>query len=112
MTHFAHVKNGIVDQVIVAEQDFINTLDDSKEWFQTSYNTHGNINKRTNKPIRKNYAGIGYTYDKIKDAFIPPKPFDSWLLNENKCLWEPPIPKPTDLNYYEWNENLIKWELV
>jgi hypothetical protein len=112
MTHFAHVVNGKVINVIVAEQWFINLQENKEQWIQTSYNTHGGINNREGgTPLRKNYAGINYTYDKVKDAFIPPQNFPSWTLNENTCLWEPPIPYPSSTeNIYKWNENLQIWE--
>jgi len=83
MSHFAKIENGFVTAVIVAEQDFINTLPDSANWVQTSYNTHGGVHTNGGTPLRKNYAGIGYTYDRQRDAFIPPKPFASWVLNED-----------------------------
>jgi hypothetical protein len=123
MAHFAKVLNGIVTQVIVAEPKFFNTFIDSTpgKWIQTSYNTRGGIHYQTNlntpsedqsKALRKNYAGVGYTYDEIKDAFIPPKPFNSWLLNETTCRWESPIPYPNDDKSYKWNEDNQTWELV
>ena len=105
MSHFAKIdSNNIVTEVIVAEQDFINSgaVGDSFLWIQTSYN--GNF--------RKNYAGIGYTYDKTRDAFIPPKPYPSWTLNEDTCLWEAPVPYPNDGNMYEWNETDQQWDEV
>ena len=91
MSHFAKVVSGIVTQVIVAEPEFFETFVDSSpgEWIQTSYNTHGGQHPE-GRPLRKNYAGIGYTYDRERDAFIPPKPDDSWVLNEETCLWEEP----------------------
>jgi len=95
MTHFAEVIDGIVTKVIVAEQDFIDGLPNKEQWIQTSYNNN----------IRKNYAGIGYSYDEARDAFIPPKPFDSWILNEETCNWEAPTPYPDDGQIYSWNEN-------
>ena len=114
MAHFAKVVNGIVTKVIVAEQDFIKTYSDGEagEWVQTSYNTIGG--KHTNKgtPLRKNFAGIGFTYDHTKDAFIPPKPFDSWTLNEDTFLWEPPSPYPDDKKYYEWDEGAKGWQEI
>ena len=94
MTHFAEVIDGIVTRVIVAEQDFIDGLPNKEQWIQTSYNNN----------IRKNYAGVGYSYDEVRDAFIPPKPFDSWTLNEETCNWEAPIPYPDDGQIYSWNE--------
>ena len=91
MGHHAKVLNGIVTQVIVAEPEFFDTFVDTSpgEWIQTSYNTHGGQHPE-GRPLRKNYAGIGFTYDRERDAFIPPKPDDSWVLNEETCLWEEP----------------------
>ncbi len=110
MSHFAKVENGIVTQVIVAEQDFIDTQEGT--WVQTSYNTRGGVHysPETGGPdggvaLRKNYAGIGYTYDAERDAFIPPQPFPSWLLNEDSCLWEAPVPRPNDGEMYYWKED-------
>jgi hypothetical protein len=77
-------------------------------WVQTSYNTRGNQHPE-GRPLRKNYAGVGYTYDAQRDAFIPPKPFASWLLNENTCLWEAPVPFPRDDKYYSWDETQQNW---
>ena len=113
MAHFAKVLNGIVQQVIVAEPEFFNTFVDTSpgEWIQTSYNTHGGQHPE-GRPLRKNYAGIGYTYDRERDAFIPPKPFPSWLLNEETCLWDSPIPYPTDDKIYKWDEELKNWTEV
>jgi hypothetical protein len=107
MSHFAEIVDGVVTQVIVAEQDFIDTLDG--EWVQTSYNTEAGLHKLGGTPLRKNYAGIGYTYDRKRDAFIPPKPFDSWLLNEDTCFWEAPIPMPTDAKNYKWDNITNNW---
>lgn len=92
MSHFAKVVDGIVAQVIVAEPEFFNTFVDSSpgEWVQTSYNTYGGVHRNGGIPLRKNYAGIGYTYDRVRDAFIPPKPEGDWVLNEDTCLWEQP----------------------
>ncbi len=109
MSHFARVTaQGIVEQVIVAEQDFINTLSDKTSWIQTSYNTRGGQHPE-GRPLRKNYAGIGYSYDSVRDAFIPPKPYVSWVLNENTCLWDAPTPYPTDGKTYNWDENTQQW---
>ena len=109
MSHFARVTaQGIVEQVIVAEQDFIDTLPDRTSWIQTSYNTYGGQHPE-GRPIRKNYAGIGYTYDSVRDAFIPPKPYASWVMNENTCLWDAPTPYPTDGKTYNWDENTQQW---
>ena len=108
MAHFAKVENGIVTQVIVAEQDFIDTLDDATSWVQTSYNTHGGQHPE-GRPLRKNYAGIGFTYDAQRDAFIPPKPYNSWLLDEESCLWNAPVPKPNNSELYFWDEESLSW---
>ena len=107
MAHFAKInQQRVVTQVIVAEEDFIDTLPGT--WIQTSYNTHGGVHLQGGTPLRKNYAGVGYTYDYAKDAFIPPRPFESWVLNENTCLWEAPTTKPEG-NYY-WNEPTLSWK--
>ena len=121
MAHFAKVVNGTVTQVIVAEPEFFNTFVDSSpgEWIQTSYNTRGGVHYQPDsqepsadqsKALRKNYAGIGFTYNRELDAFIPPKPYNSWTLNETSCLWEAPTPKPDDGNLYNWNEETVSWE--
>jgi hypothetical protein len=113
MSHFARVNAyGIVDQVIVAEQDFIDTLPDAGSWVQTSYNTHGGQHLLGGTPLRKNYAGIGFKYDVQLDAFIPPKPFNSWALNENTCLWDAPTPMPADGKGYRWDEETTSWVKV
>ena len=123
MGHFAKVSNGIVTRVIVAEADFFNNfVDDSPgQWIQTSYNTRGGVHYQPNtnepsedqsKALRKNYAGIGYTYDATRDAFIPPQPFNSWILNEDTCLWDSPVPYPEDGKLYKWNEEILNWEEV
>ena len=114
MGHFAKVVNGTVTQVIVAEPEFFDTFVDSSpgEWIQTSYNTFGGVHKLGGTPLRKNYAGIGYTYDKTKDAFIPPKPFPSWTLDEDTCLWNCPVAYPTDGKLYNWNEATQTWDEV
>jgi len=120
MSHFAKVENNVVTQVIVAEQDVINSglFGDPATWIQTSYNTRGGVHYgQDGQPdgglaLRKNYAGIGYTYDAVRDAFIPPKPFNSWVLNETSCLWEPPVAMPTDGQIYTWNEDTQSWDVV
>ena len=114
MAHFAKVTDGKVTQVIVAEPEFFTTFVDTSpgEWIQTSYNTHGGVHAYGGTPLRKNYAGIGYTYDRTKDAFIPPQPFASWILNETTCLWDSPTPYPTDNKKYLWNESTKDWEQV
>jgi hypothetical protein len=113
MSHFAKVVEGRVVQVIVAEPEFFNTFVDTSpgQWIQTSYNTFGGQHPE-GRPLRKNYAGIGFTYDAQRDAFIPPRPYESWTLNEDTCLWEPPTPYPNDNNVYNWNETDLTWEQV
>ena len=110
MAHFAKVVDGKVTQVIVAEPEFFETFVDSSpgEWIQTSYNTHGGQHPE-GRPLRKNYAGIGYTYDRARDAFIPPQPFASWVLDENTCLWNAPVAMPTDGKMYSWDEATTSW---
>ena len=114
MSHFAKVKDNIVTQVIVAEPEFFDTFVDETpgEWIQTSYNTYGGEHLLGGTPLRKNYAGIGFTYDATRDAFIPPQEFDSWTLNESTCLWEPPTAHPNDGKMYKWNETTKAWDEV
>jgi len=126
MGHYAKVQEGVVTQVIVAEPEFFDSFVDSSpgKWIKTSYNMRGGVyyDPETNQPAedqsvidgdearqRKNYAGIGYTYDKTLDAFIPPKPYNSWVLNEDTCLWEPPTPRPDDGKDYRWDEETTSW---
>jgi hypothetical protein len=111
MSHFAKVENGIVTQVIVAEQDVIDSGLFGTGWIQTSYNTYGGVHKNGGIPLRKNYAGIGYTYDANRDAFIPPQPYASWVLNENTFCWNAPTSMPTDGKMYVWNESTLSWVL-
>jgi hypothetical protein len=110
MAHYAKVVDGTVVQVIVAEAEFFNTFVDSSPgaWIQTSYRTHGGQHPE-GTPLRKNYAGIGYSYDAGRDAFIPPKPFASWTLNDTTCLWDAPVAMPTDGKVYSWNEEAGNW---
>lgn len=112
MAHFAKVQDGNVVNVIVAEQEFIDTLDDRESWIQTSYNTKGGIHLLGGTPLRKNYAGIGYTYDATRDAFIPPKPFPSWVLNDDTCLWDAPVAHPDDGQAYTWDESNGVWAIA
>ena len=116
MAHFALIENNIVVKVIVAEQDYIDTIEGT--WVQTSYNTRGGIHyiPDTNTPsedqskaLRKNYAGLGYIYDADRDAFYSNQPFPSWTLDEDSCLWEAPVPHPNDGKAYMWNESASKW---
>jgi len=119
MAHFAKVDQGKVINVIVAEPEFFDTFVDSSpgEWIQTSYNTRGGIHYgQDGQPdggvaLRKNYAGIGFSYDQGRDAFIPPQPYASWTLNEDTCLWDSPVPRPDDGNLYTWDESTTSWIL-
>lgn len=108
MAHFAKVEDGIVTEVIVAEQDVIDSGLFGDGWVQTSYNTRGGEHPE-GRPLRKNFAGIGYAYDAERDAFIPPQPFASWSLNEDTCLWEAPVPYPEDGALYHWDEETLSW---
>ena len=118
MSHFAKVKNNLVETVIVAEQDFIDSLpsESGVTWVQTSYNTRGGVHyaPNSNTPdegvaLRKNYAGIGDTYDSVRDAFYEPQPYSSWCLNESSCIWDPPVAHPNDGKCYEWDESNRQW---
>ena len=112
MSHFAQLdENNIVRQVLVIEQEVIDTglFGDPKSFVQTSYNTLGGIHRLGGTPLRKNYAGIGFTYDAERDAFIPPKPYNSWVLNEDTCQYEPPVQMPNDGKMYNWDENSTSW---
>ena len=123
MAHFAKLGVGnIVEQVIVVSNDvatteqagvdFINKLYNTRDvWKQTSYNTFSGEHSFGGTPFRKNYAGIGFQYDQQRDAFIPPKPFNSWVLNEDTCLWNAPIEYPQDDNEYIWNEQTLSWNI-
>ena len=128
MAHFARV-NGLTHKVIkvtVSDQEWVDNQTDYDFWVQTSYNTRGGVHYQADgvtpsadqsKALRKNFAGVGYTYDVDKDAFIAPKPYDSWVLNTSTCTWKPPIDKPDDDNEYRWNEtdyqadNTTGWEI-
>ena len=98
-----HDSNGI---------DFLTKLTGYPVWKQTSYNTVGGVHNNGGTPLRKNHAGIGYTYDETRDAFIAPKPFNSWILNEDTCLWNAPVAYPTDGNIYKWNETNLTWDII
>jgi hypothetical protein len=124
MAHFVKLGTGnIVEQVVVVNNDvakteqdgsdFLNNLYNTRDiWKQTSYNTFAGVHKLDGTPFRKNFAGVGYTYDQTRDAFIPPKPFNSWILNETTCRWEAPVAYPTDGQRYIWNETNQTWDLV
>lgn len=127
MAHYVKVVDGKVVQGIVAEPEFFNTFVDSSpgEWIKTSYNMRGGVyyDPETNEPHadqngmiaadegrqRKNYASINFTYDRQRNAFIPPKPYASWILNESSCLWDPPTPHPDDGKMYRWDEDTTSW---
>ena len=121
MAHFAEVdENNIVLRVLVVDdsqesngQEFLaNTLGLGGTWLKTSYNTAAGVHATGGTPFRKNYAGIGYTYDETLDAFIAPKPFPSWVLNEESCVYEAPVAYPTDGEKYTWNEETTSWDLI
>jgi hypothetical protein len=108
-----HDSNGVEQESIGI--DFLTKLTGYPVWKQTSYNTHGGVHNNNGTPFRKNHAGIGYTYDEDRDAFIPPKPFNSWILNEDTCNWESPIPLPSDASIdkrYKWNETNLTWDII
>jgi len=105
-----HDSNGVEQEAIGI--DFLTKLTGYPVWKQTSYNTHGGVHDNGGTPFRKNHAAIGYSYDEDRDAFIPKKPFNSWVLNETTCLWESPIPYPQDNNRYNWNEQNQSWDLI
>ena len=107
MAHYAQIEDSIVTSVIVADQDFVDTQ--SGTWLQTSYNTQGGVHSNGDTPLRKNYAGVGYTYDSVRDAFIAPQPYPSWTLVEDTCQWEAPVAYPADDKMYTWNEELTNW---
>jgi hypothetical protein len=118
MAHYAFLDaNNIVTEVIVGKNEGEDNVD-WEQWYgefrgqvckRTSYNTVGGIHNNGGTPFRKNYAGIGYAYDSQRDAFIPPKPYESWVLNEGSCLWEPPVAMPTDGQMYTWDEDTTSW---
>jgi hypothetical protein len=108
-----HDSNGVEQEAIGI--DFLTKLTGWAIWKQTSYNTHGGVHDNGGTPLRKNHAAIGYTYDEDRDAFIPKKPYNSWVLNEQTCQWESPVPIPSDASIdkrYQWNEQIQNWELI
>jgi hypothetical protein len=115
MAHFAQIdENNIVVQVIVADQSVINFgfFGDPSSWIQTSYNTCAGGHVAGGTPLRKNFAGVGYTYDQVRDAFIPPKEHDYFILNETSCTWEPPTPAPNDGKEYKWHHETLSWKEI
>lgn len=115
MAHYAKVENGTVVDVVVVSDDYedtgneyLNSIGFQGSWLKTSYNTYGGSHP-SGTPLRYNYAGVGFSYDPAKDAFIPPKPFASWELNEETCLWDPPVPMPQDGGRYVWDEESLSW---
>jgi len=124
MAHFAKLGTGniittvevVSNDIATTEQagvDFLNNLYNTRDvWKQTSYNTIGGVHKLGGTPFRKNFAGIGYQYDQIKDAFIATKPYPSWILNETTCIWEAPVAYPDDNNQYKWNETTTNWDII
>ena len=123
MAHFAKLGVGnkvlevhvVSDDVATTEQagiDFLNNLYNTRDvWKQASYNTQAGVHSNGGTPFRKNYPGVGYTYDQTLDAFIPPQPFNSWILNEESCVWEAPVALPDTENRYNWNEETKQWDL-
>ena len=115
MAHFAELdENNIVLRVIAGvdypyDGEAIYQRETGRVWKRTSYNTHGGQHVLGGTPLRKNYAGIGYIYDQARDAFYEPQPYPSWTLDEETCLWQPPVPYPTDLNQYHWDEAVQDW---
>ena len=111
MAHYAKVENTLVTQVIVAEPEFFDTFADSSpgEWIQTSYNTLGGVHLDGGTPLRKNYGGVGDTYDTTRDAFYAPQPYASWTLVEATCQWTAPTAYPDDGKMYTWNEDTTNW---
>lgn len=107
MAHYAKIENGEVVEVIVSDYSFASKL--KGKWVRTSYNTHGGVHTHGKTPLRKNFAGIGMIYDSERDAFYTKKPYNSWTLNEDTCLWEAPHPYPDDDKFYTWNEDQNKW---
>ena len=106
----------VSNDIATSEQagiDFLNNLYNTRDvWKQTSYNTYAGVHLLDETPFRKNHAGIGYSYDQTRDAFIPPKPYISWILNNTTCLWEAPLVKPDDGQIYNWNETTQQWDLI
>lgn len=109
MAHFAEIIDGVVQCVIVAEQDFIDSI--PGQWVQTSYNTYAGQHPE-GRPLRKNYAGRGCIYDSVRDAFYSPQPYPSWTLDEETCQWQPPVAYPTDGGRYSWNEESLSWVAI
>jgi hypothetical protein len=112
MSHFAKVENGIVTKVLVIEEDVLNELYPNETWIQTSYNTYAGKHALGGTPLRMNYAGEGFIYDEVRDAFYSPKPYDSWILDEETCLWCPPVPYPDDGKMYVWDEMFKNWIIL
>ena len=130
MASFAKIENNIVTTVVSVVNEVLHDVNEVEQesigiqflknlynepnsiWKQTSYNTHGGVHSNGGTPFRKNHAGIGFTYDENRDAFIPQKPYNSWILNEDTCQWQSPIPYPNDGQRYTWNESTLSWNLV
>lgn len=112
MAHYAKVVKSKVTDIMVADSDYIQTfIDDGPgKWIKTSYNTVGDVHLDGGTPLRKNFAGIGHTYDETRDAFYAPKPYSSWILNDSSCEWEPPIDHPHDGRRLKWNEDIENWD--
>lgn len=111
MAHFAQVIDGIVQQVLVVEQEVIDSgiFGDPSQWIQTSYNTRGGEHLLGGTPLRKNFAGVGSIYDPVRDAFYVPRPYSTWIFDEQTCLWNPPVPYPNDGENYVWDDQQVVW---
>ena len=129
MAHFAKIglNNKVIEVQVISNEvlkdsngveqevngiDFLTKLTGYPVWKQTSYNTHSGVHSSGGTPLRKNHAGIGMTYDENRDAFIPIKPFNSWILNEQTCNWNAPVARPQDGNKYNWNEQTLSWDII
>jgi hypothetical protein len=114
MKYFAKIENSIVTQVLVSESETfdIPVNSNNEEWLETCCYTRGGTHSEGGIPLRMNFAGVRFIYDRQRDAFIPPQPFPSWTLNEDTCLWESPTPMPTDGKIYEWNEETLEWKEI
>jgi|TARA_R110002153_G_C13269055_1_gene493084 hypothetical protein len=125
MAHYAFLDSNNIVTEVIAGKDETDTSHDWEAYYsnirgltckRTSYNTFGGVNNVDNDDFRKNYAGVGYSYDSTRDAFIPPQPYTSWVLDEDTCLWESPVPMPTEPlplgEYYKWDEEIINWIIV
>lgn len=119
MPHFAKIENGLVTEVLVVDDEheddgeaFLNSIGLEGKWLRTSYNTFEGAHLNGGTPFRKNFAGVGYSYDENRDAFIPPQPYPSWTLNEETCAWDPPVPRPEGHFFPVWDEETLSWSKI